>query len=118
MRQDDLMVGDIVMYHPERIDGDNTWEPYPVRIQNVDIEDNELFEPIPLTKEFLIKNNYQCIDKTYCFLYSHKILPLIEAKDDGSFLCNCVVINYVHQLQHLLRLIGLFDEADDFVINK
>lgn len=124
MRQDDLMVGDMVMYHPERIDGDNTREPYPVRIQAVDIEDNELFEPIPLTKEILEKNGYVFIERRpWTTHFEHKTLPTIYTDFDiESFNfggdevdCECEY-KYVHQMQHVLRLIGLFDEANDFVI--
>ena len=77
------------------------------------------FEPIPLTYENLKKNGWE--DAEFCceyqngntFIQAH--LPDMRGRINGVkieyFQCE-----YVHQYQHLLRLCGLEEFADNFKI--
>ena len=68
--------------------------------------------PAPLTPEILAKNGWwqDEIDGTY-----HNTISVYGRKAPFSIL-DGVVINYVHQLQHALRLCGLDDLANNFQI--
>ena len=77
---------------------------------------DELVEPIPLTPEILEKNGWMYIAEDKVF-YSENLkgeLPWIYYITDGSNevfrmkdFCN---LQYVHQLQHALRLCGITRE--------
>lgn len=78
--------------------------------------------PVALTKEMLEKNGFEFFDSSYfnnnvsitffstgiyftCDVYKDEVCDVIESH-----------INYVHELQHLLRLCGLTEMADNFKI--
>lgn len=73
-------------------------------------------EPIPLTEEILINNGFEDLGKYFRLqddiLMIHrncgKLWVII-----GTW---AIDIQYIHQLQHLLRLCGLNDLADNFKI--
>lgn len=82
----------------------------------------ENIHPIPLTEEMLEKNGFEFWDSSYfndivsitffstgiyfmCHVYKGEVCDVIERH-----------INYVHELQHLLRLCGLTDFANNFKI--
>lgn len=82
----------------------------------------DYFEPIPLTEEILLKNGFEFFDSSYfndivsitffpsciyfiCHVYEGEVCDVIERH-----------INYVHELQHLLRLCELTDMANNFKI--
>ena len=77
------------------------------------------FEPIPLTYEILKKNGWK--DAEFWCEYQednnsiHACLPDMRGKINGieieHFRCE-----YVHQYQHLLRLCGLDELADNFKV--
>lgn len=84
--------------------------------------DVSLVDSIPLTKEMLEKNGFEFFDSSYfneivsiaflpsciyfiCHVYKGEVCDVIERH-----------INYVHELQHLLRLCELTDMANNFKI--
>ena len=91
---------------------------------------NDRFEPIPLTPEILEKNGFEIIDNMYPF-------PTFRCDDRENYLCitigfpegnktrrkypfieiygkdiyvDYLIINFVHQLQHALKLCGIEKE--------
>lgn len=77
-------------------------------IKTQSIEEDDKFEPIPLTEEWLLKFGFE-INETYC---SKKINKTNEFNimffDDGWLLCDCDIhckIKYVHQLQNLFWIL-------------
>jgi len=62
--------------------------------------------PIELTEEILVKNGFKGnpLDGYYYWQDADRI------ELDGNFGYHGIVINYVHQLQHLLRLCGVEKE--------
>lgn len=94
--------------------------------RNIDFDD---IEPIPLTSEILEKNFFDVSDKEVkryyfeedgqCYHFSLRQMYDKENKPKGySFYAFNVltIIDYVHELQHALRLVGLNDLADNFKI--
>lgn len=97
-------------------------EPYPVTISTGETVSLNDIEPIKLTKEILVKNGFQKLnDKT--FLLKDQIEIEVRTKfsevsaryedydrDYNSYnnrYIEIAIIQYVHQLQHLLRLAGI-----------
>ena len=85
-------------------------------------EDNEYKpQPIPLTPEILEKNGWK--ETEYWHEYKdgntiiqcslHKIWGIINEIEIEHFKCE-----YVHQYQHLLRLCGLDELADNFKVQR
>ncbi|MBR5377989.1 MAG: hypothetical protein IK135_02605 [Bacteroidales bacterium] len=89
-------------------------------------------EPIPITPEILEANGFLIDDEDW-FVWERRsgIYTLAEVKlyqeDDvwhaalyGPEVCEIDDLNirFVHDLQHAMRLIGLHDFADNFVIKK
>ena len=75
------------------------------------------FEPVPLTPEILEKNGWEHdgifmdkrIDENTCFSWSDRLGAVLYR--NYYYMCDC---NYVHTLQHALRLCGLDELADNF----
>lgn len=71
---------------------------------------------VPLTAEILEKNGW----KEYPQVYSRQKLrfDICRFEDEVGITLqgNCIVLKYVHQLQHALRLCGLNDLADNFKV--
>ena len=73
-------------------------------------------EPIPLTAEILEKNGFDMDDYTVHFKEDeHYMLELVFEDDELSWTINCneyTIMNfeYVHELQHALRLCGIEKE--------
>lgn len=82
----------------------------------------ENVKPVALTKEMLEKNGFEFFDSSYfndivsitffstgiyfmCHVYKGEVCDVIERH-----------INYVHELQHLLRLCGLKEMENNFKI--
>lgn len=118
MKATDLMIGDWVY---------SSFSDKPVKVKSINFTDgygwvnttlvpgtksDMSLSPIPLTPEILEKNGWwqDEIDGTY-----HNTISVYGRKAPFSIL-DGVVINYVHQLQHALRLCGLDDLADSFKI--
>ena len=114
MKAKDLMIGDWVLFdhNPVRVAilgaakdslglavGDNVFgQPY------------NMIEPIPLTAEILEKNGFDMDDYTVHFKEDeHYMLELVFEDDELKWTINCneyTIMNfeYVHELQHALRL--------------
>ena len=100
---------------------------YPINIdRKADGEDTFLTEedlqPIPLTPEILKKNGFELISKSIestsyrlglreVFVFLKEGYFNITIKDTDIF-----GLTYVHELQHALRLCGLNEVADNFIV--
>ena len=112
MKPEELSIGDLVLYREV---------PHKIHLTDFahQMDENifEKFEPIPLTTEILEKNDfYYCkIDNTYN-------VGEVEIYHNfcNHFSCNVcgttVKPTYVHELQHVLRLVGLNKMADNFKV--
>ena len=125
MKATELMIGDLVCLI------DDTNYELPLKVDGTVTEDislegdgflggiDGLIRPIPLTYEILKKNGWK--ETEYCYEYrDYKntiqcCLPDMIGRINGveieNFKCE-----YVHQYQHLLRLCGLDELADNFKI--
>lgn len=72
-------------------------------------------EPIPLTPEILEMNGWwDDMD-----MWQHEEVNFCIEKWDGRFQCyeiNQIKLDSVHELQHALRLCGLYELADNFKV--
>ena len=91
---------------------------------DIDTDSLEEAYPIPLTTEILRKNDFYYSDEEedWVSIDDNLNLNLCELKG-GSWYINIYIedtveltFKYVHELQHLLRLIGLSDLADNFKV--
>ena len=122
MKAEELMIGDWVLYNETH-----------QQILEISCIDDEVYlktdelvhlseiQPIPLTTEILKKNGFDTSDpevKQYHFTedgqsYHFSLRQMYNQKDNKpngySFYAFCVltIIDYVHQLQHALRLCGI-----------
>ena len=125
MKATELMIGDLVCLK------DDTNYELPLKVDGI-IEDvislegdgflggiDGLIRPIPLTPEILEKNGWK--ETEYCYEYrDYKntiqcCLPDMIGRINGVEIEN-FECEYVHQYQHLLRLCGLNELADNFKI--
>lgn len=78
--------------------------------------------PIPLTEDILKANGFKCRKTNACPRYSlidnigHKLISFLRDNTGYEIQVggNRVRLNYVHELQHALRLCGLNELADNF----
>ena len=140
MKAEEIMIGDWVISFgaPHKIVGVRTDTPYPYIKTNMSDTWYEegmegLLEPIPLTREILKKNGwkYEFDKKKYMVRYDlgkegkdcwmmwsidEKTLDLQRQDEDLRNIYNLCVqrvvipCNYVHELQHALRLAGIDKE--------
>lgn len=106
----------------ERVRGIGTDVVLVLKESGVDVIDVSLVDSIPLTKEMLEKNGFEFFDSSYfndivsitflssciyfnCHVYKGEVCDVIERH-----------IDYVHELQHLLRVCELADMANNFKI--
>lgn len=143
MKTNELMMNDWV-YRSE-MHGDDVGRPYPVQIHLIEDwthqgkehvadvgcdDDDELsinsIKPIPLTKDILLKNGFE---RTGSFADLKEYMLTDVDTDIYIFYVECsepyfyteiatveVKIEYVHQLQHLLRMCGSATLADNLKI--
>ena len=76
------------------------------------------FEPVPITREILEKNGWECKGDYMIKRVGEDTLYWVENLDCGLYknkynMCTC---KYVHQLQHAFRLCGFDVLADTFKI--
>lgn len=86
---------------------------YQYRLEN--ITQGYEYDPIPLTEEMLLENCFA----SYCDnVVEICAIGLILTFDIDRWFASWgnIQIKYVHELQHLLRLCGLSDLADNFKI--
>lgn len=83
-------------------------------------KDWDTFEPIPLTTELLLLNGFEGNENVKGYQYPNDDLIFCLEELSGVFiwrgLYNDVCIETVHMLQHILRLSGLIDLADNFKV--
>ena len=131
-----LMIGDLVQFDEDtcvieelRVDGTAVLVAMNTDLTSVDgdqVDVEELY-PIPLTEDILVKNGFQKLnDKT--FLLKNQIEIEVGPKfsevsaryedydrDYNSYsnrYIEIAIIHYVHELQHLLRLMGVEKEIE------
>lgn len=134
MEEKDLMIGDWVMYNPnvfieDEYETAKEWFPTQINSgEDIDLAIEGCYSPIPLTPEILEKNGFakstpppgihaKCYDLdnkeekyhlTIANYNKHKRLLLdVDSEDSECFNIKC---DYVHQLQHALRLCGIEKE--------
>lgn len=113
---------DVVGEHEEMYLDWDTGEEDP-RMKDITIG---MVEPLPLTEEIVKINNLSYSRKAFeydeweititknptCFT-----VDIAHTIDDGyDYSLDCFPIRYVHELQHILRLCGLRDLADNFKV--
>lgn len=108
MKVNELMIGDWVrMHYPFDMDIDMRPERINILTKGVDFD----CEPIPLTAEILEKNGFS---KTTEAEFNYYQMPddcfEIDINHVGCAYSVDVIIKYVHQLQHALRLCGIDKE--------
>ena len=132
MKATDLMIGDLVTYTGDdegpitaSIEGINEDSDFGIEILGT-CERIEDIEPIHLTAEILKKNGSMLNEEDDRFEYddyhnfifvqfsrNHDTDEIINESFSVFNGCNC---QYVHELQHALRICGLDDLADNFKI--
>ena len=135
MKATDLMIGDWVCLK------DDTKSELPLKVDGVLIDDislegdgflggvDGLIRPIPLTPEILEKNGFGFVkssdrDSVWNGWWINRGLELATAclDKEGNWPCyiniydSNIKCEYVHQLQHALRLCGLDELADNFKV--
>ncbi len=118
MELTDLMVGDWVFI-----------KDYPIKVSPQKVRPEHFvrslveFEPIPLTTEILEKNGFEYDHSFHTWIYDELTINhgyLIEEDyNEHLFVWVAdvhVVITYVHELQHVLRLCGLNELANNLNI--
>ncbi len=133
MEIQDLMVGDLVRYKKSKetififeVDADrgvinNLSDGYCSEM-NINIDD---IEPIPLTNDFFDKHGFISLYDEYTAFYFNK-LEIRERELTAEGLCEyeinvggiSVLINYVHELQYILRLCFGIKNLNDLNIIK
>lgn len=76
-------------------------------------------EPILLTEEILKKNHFRWMDtwSAWCFFAENGgSIILMKIKDSFCVHVTNISCSYVHELQHILRMVGLNEVADNFKI--
>lgn len=114
MKANELMVGDYVKFTNEYPEKELRGKVAVVvgirgRIDVRTTDDNQYhesehpayFEPIPLTEEILVKNGWEKHPMPFITEWYGRI-ALCE--QNGRYFYTSIELNYVHQLQHLLRL--------------
>lgn len=122
MEVKDLMIGDWVYVSgkPVKITKDD------LATMLIFLDDDSKINPIPLTEEILVKNGFekchnddaQVLGCYFFRLFNKQCGRLdidaygLEEEFGAEFTYCDININYVHQLQHLLRLCGIEKEIE------
>ena len=74
--------------------------------------------PIVLSKDFFLKNGFKelCRTEYSTRLYNSDLYLRVKITSENRFTCNNIGVNYVHEFQHYLRLVNLFDYANNLKI--
>lgn len=113
-----LMIGDWVMIK------DFPMKPIPMKVRAEHfVRSHVEFEPIPLTKDILISNGFKEVERRG---YYNDVFELMKSYDGEEGYSNINGIGfsielpkpmlYVHELQHILRMVGLDTFADGIII--
>lgn len=125
MKANELMIGDWVKFDEDicivdevRVDGTVVLTSINTDLTSVDgsqVEDEEI-EPIPLTREILVKNEFQQIStnkyvsgKVTIAIFVEEFLITIKSENARVMM---ITIKYVHELQHALRLCNIEKEIE------
>lgn len=125
MKANELMIGDWVQIKHGRklqLELDQFFAQGKHEFEGTPIDYFAGFQPIPLTKEILKKNGFKYDSYDHCYRKEDFELG-IEIGNNGFYesgsqdyfymVFSCV---FVHELQHALRVGGLTDFADDFIV--
>lgn len=136
----ELMIGDIVNIKCLNIEDEEVFLPGKIVSVGEDfvsataIDDTyqfecpEIFEGVPLTAEILEKNRFENMHGNRFVYREYKLEISIEKYEDDDIILSIghthhgrydnihVCINYIHELQHALRLFGLCNIANNFKI--
>ena len=139
MNCSDLQIGDWVMYNSKPIQVTSLYGKPTEYGEFVSNEigwsyspntwvDGDFIEPIPLTDIILKKNGFELRDNHYIHRiddkphhYDFKLkVGGVFASEGYTLECGIyrLTIRYVHELQHLLRLCGLNELADNFKVEE
>lgn len=132
MKANELMIGDWVMFQDQDT---NETEMHQIEQADFTASDRffDRFSPIEITPEILeanwfIKSGYMCrcchnladfdnhAQLDYCLKFS--TFEIKRMKNRAWTAKIYIDAHYVHELQHALRLAGLNDLADNFIIKK
>lgn len=105
MKATGLMVGDWVSVSgkPVKITKDD------LATMLIFLDDDSKIDPIPLTEDILVKNGL----RKHTMLYKNEWYGDIGLfEEHGKFYYMDLKIEYIHQLQHLLRLCGIEKEIE------
>ena len=118
MKTTELQIGDCVAYRGNYVKVTSLYAKNGSNMVGfTDIEetwvDGSVIEPIPLAPEILEKNRFVYSDLP--FIQGWQQFGLTLYRGGKGYLINCgenvaMVVNYVHQLQHALRLCGIDKE--------
>lgn len=119
MKENELMVGDWVMYNPNVFIEDEyetTKEWYPTRISNgvdIDLAIEGCYTPIPLTTEILEANGFELRDEHYILSEDYYDIDIWEYSDgiwivrydccEMNMPSEIWTISYLHELQQFMR---------------
>ena len=146
MKATDLMIGDWVRYSPKSISLNNNYgglyraegisqDTISLGAKNYRfvVSDKEI-DSIPLTPEILEKNGFEMFKYDgwvhYYRIFGNSVIPFVLHSMIGGEMLSQEVdifststntnrgidVNYVHELQHALRLCGLNELADNFKV--
>lgn len=114
MKTNELMIGDWVY----NCVANTTFKVYPQffsQWHNKPEQFDATIHPVPITKEILEKNEWKCYN-TYQMYSCSNVSFDLRAQKDGGFTVEVAAdeygsstfmfIQYVHQFQHLLKLVG------------
>lgn len=125
MKANELMIGDLISYDGEAMVIESLYKYNNQYRINQDQYTINFAEPIPLTSEILEKNGFETKfgyskynDEDDFFLVTWNSIShhLRVRTFDNDCAFDKDHIDYVHELQHALRLCGMNDLADNFKI--
>lgn len=112
MKIQDLMINDLVEWMGNKCKVDLPL----LMTEYQDNVDSEFVKPIPLTEEILEKNGFKQGEFINDYILDDATFYLVEFNHSYLYEESDIEINYVHELQHLLRLCGLNELANNFKI--
>lgn len=88
--------------------------------QAYDILSDKDISVLFLSKTFFLKNGFKELQvyKSFTLLYNKDIKVAVKIIHGNCFKCeiNGIKFEYVHEFQHLMRLLGLFDYANNLKV--
>lgn len=88
--------------------------------QAYDILSDKDISVLFLSKTFFLKNGFKELHvyEDFTFLYNEDIKVAVKIIHENCFKCeiNNINLEYVHEFQHLMRLLGLYDYANNLKV--